>query len=1104
MLVAAGQARILSSRTLFTLLFVHMFCGAALFGPTVHAAVGRTSGTFAVTSSGAAGYTIPIWAPPGPHGVQPHIALTYNSQRGPGYVGVGWRVTGLSAIYRCNATYAQDPAPASIGLTTSDGFCMDGQRLRLTSGTYGVAGSTYQAEATNFVNVTAYSSQGNGPYYFVAQDRSGVSYTYGSPGNEVLAPGTATALSWQLNQVKDPAGNTMTITYDVSNGTAVPNLISWTPSTYGSTTSYQSTMLFNYGARELTQNASAKYVAGSFITNAQLLASITIGVGGSFVKQYVLGYQTSPTTGRDELISIKECADSANQNCLSPTAITYQNGQAGVGAAGPTAPSPSANLIYDFNGDGRPDAVYSNGTNLYVALNTGSGFATPINTGIPATSTVTYGNVLGTGSDGILAQNGTTLYYYAYSASTNSFSSANTGASVASGSQFLLVDITGDGLPDLVVTKSNSLGVTTIPNLCSNVPNPCSGGVPSFGSAYSFTLPITIQNFYSDAYSNGSTNSGEALRALDFNGDGRQDLGIEVIGRHSSGGEIVINTFWYELISQGANAPFQVVQLPFNSQSNPPAVFGSFNDDPCTDAALGSTVYYSACNGSVATTVTLSGSPNIIAAMDWDGDGRTDLIIGAPGSTASWLQSTGTGFSATQATSFTIPSGCSAVQFYVVDIDGDGLDDLACTNASSTSSFLHNQAGHPPDLMSEILDGYGNYVKPTYVSLTQSVNSTYFEWNDAQYPYENFNGSAYLVNQAVFSDPTSTSGGTYYQNYYYAGLWLNLQGRGLMPLGDVQTYDSRNGVWDTVAYQRAFPYTGLLASKSRTSNNSSSGQLLWIATTPAETLISNTSYQQIYFPYLSNETVQNYELGSPSTRLVSTTSTSYSYDNYGNTRTITKTVTDNDTGDPLYDTQSWTTTITNTPDPNTSTWCLNLLTQTQVVYTASNGSTPVTRTKQFTPDLTNCRYSEIVTEPSSGTYRVTEDLGYDSFGNINSDKVTGAGMAARTTSTTWSNSTYTTGQFPLSVTDASGATTQLAYNYSFGVPSSITDPNGETTSWLYGDGFGRKTKETRPDGTSTQWTYNDCSASGACLIGTHTANVQFTVFKADSSCHRSA
>src|SRR6185312_6738104 len=99
----------------------------------------------------------------------------------------------------------------------------------------------------------------------------------------------------------------------------------------------------------------------------------------------------------------------------------------------------------------------------------------------------------------------------------------------------------------------------------------------------------------------------------------------------------------------------------------------------------------------------------------------------------------------------------------------------------------------------------------------------------------------------------------------------------------------------------------------------------------------------------------------------------YSYDNYGNATNITKKVTDNDTGSPYYG-EWWTTVTTNTPDPS----CHNLLTQAQVAYTASNDAA-VTRTRQFTPDLTNCRYTEIVTEPSSANYKVTEDFGYDGF-----------------------------------------------------------------------------------------------------------------------------
>ena len=157
--------------------------GLMLLSPAARAVVGRTPGTFTVSPIGAATYTIPIWAPPGPHELQPNIALVYNSEAGNGDIGVGWSLSGLGSIGRCNQTYAQDGAPGPVTLTLSDVFCINGQRLRLTSGTYGEAGSTYQTEIADFTNVTAYGAAGNGPAYFVVQDRIGRTYTYGSGGS---------------------------------------------------------------------------------------------------------------------------------------------------------------------------------------------------------------------------------------------------------------------------------------------------------------------------------------------------------------------------------------------------------------------------------------------------------------------------------------------------------------------------------------------------------------------------------------------------------------------------------------------------------------------------------------------------------------------------------------------------------------------------------------------------------------------------------------------------------------------------------------------------------------------------------------------------------
>src|SRR5437660_1357881 len=255
---------------------------------------GRTAGSFAVSPTGAATYTIPIWSAPGPQGVQPNIVLTYSSQGGSGPLGVGWAISGLSSIYRCNLTFAQDAAPASITLTYSDPFCMDGKRLRLTSSdnlsTYGQGGTTYQTEIADFSNVTAHGTAGNGPAYFTVQGKDGLTYTYGNTtDSRVIATGTSTALSWQLNEVSDRAGNTMIVSYTTATGAAVPNAISWTPSTHGSG-SYIYTMTFGYGANE-SQSSYYGYVAGTSVTNTNLLGSITIAYSGTTVKNYVLRYQ---------------------------------------------------------------------------------------------------------------------------------------------------------------------------------------------------------------------------------------------------------------------------------------------------------------------------------------------------------------------------------------------------------------------------------------------------------------------------------------------------------------------------------------------------------------------------------------------------------------------------------------------------------------------------------------------------------------------------------------------------------------------------------------------------------------------------------------------
>src|SRR6266852_9250990 len=95
---------------------------------------GFTPGSFRVTETEAAGYRSPIRVPPGIAGMEPSLALVYNSQAGNGLVGVGWSLEGLSAITRCRTTAAQDGVRGGINYDLNDGYWLDGQRLMLIAG----------------------------------------------------------------------------------------------------------------------------------------------------------------------------------------------------------------------------------------------------------------------------------------------------------------------------------------------------------------------------------------------------------------------------------------------------------------------------------------------------------------------------------------------------------------------------------------------------------------------------------------------------------------------------------------------------------------------------------------------------------------------------------------------------------------------------------------------------------------------------------------------------------------------------------------------------------------------------------------------------------
>lgn len=141
---------------------------------------GALEGVFDVSPTGAATYTIPIEVPPGINGLQPNLALTYNSQSGNGMLGMGWALSGLSEITRCPQTLEQDGKVGGINFDASDRFCLDGQRLIAVSGVYGGNGTEYRTETESFSKIISYGGQASsGPDYFRVWTKDGMILAYG-------------------------------------------------------------------------------------------------------------------------------------------------------------------------------------------------------------------------------------------------------------------------------------------------------------------------------------------------------------------------------------------------------------------------------------------------------------------------------------------------------------------------------------------------------------------------------------------------------------------------------------------------------------------------------------------------------------------------------------------------------------------------------------------------------------------------------------------------------------------------------------------------------------------------------------------------------------
>jgi len=369
----------------------------------------------------------------------------------------------------------------------------------------------------------------------------------------------------------------------------------------------------------------------------------------------------------------------------------------------------SGTATYNFRpgiGDHSYKAVFV-GTNSYASSTssasplTVTGTTGPFATASSIAETGSWGNYTLTGTvteaGGTVAPTGTISFIDASNGNAV-LATGSLGAAVAGvgwptpgslqntqGTYFVLVvDLNGDGIPDLV--------------LGSNVVSIYLGKA---NGTYSLATTISIQQ--------GPTSY--PIVSADFNGDGIPDLAVPLYGSN----EIAIllgkgnGTFASPIMASLPGFPVDITQV----------VGADFNGDGISDLAVidsdNSVVDILLGNGdgtfaAETTNPPIAGIPSHVATGDFNGDGKTDLAVSENAGTVAILLGNGDG---TFAASGSVNSGTSGPTIAVADFNGDGKLDIAVPSGSGTSELVTVLTGNGDGTFNSPFSG-----SPTSTSVT--------------------------------------------------------------------------------------------------------------------------------------------------------------------------------------------------------------------------------------------------------------------------------------------------------------------------------------------------------------------------------------------------
>ena len=801
--------------------------------------VGAMGVSFGVSPLGGATYSIPIEVPQGVNGHQPNIAITYNSQAGNGICGYGTSISGLSSITRGPKNIYHDGAAYGMGYYADDAFYLDGVRLVLYSGTAGQDGAIYYPESDPFTQVklhgTCYTSINYMWFEIINQAGTKMWYGYSTGRHTYTVGGNQKTMDWYVDYMEDPFGNEMTISYETVNNVIYPASI-----VYGmnnrSTNNLRNYVYFNYEDRD---DVTYSRFDGVEFAMDQRLESITTKTGNTIYRTYILNYNT---TGDGTAYKFSRLTSVTEKNgydeTLPATQLTWSYLPAISYSSNSLSVNEPPNNLLDFE-----DQKYIAGD-----LN---GDAIPEIIGFGTTGSNTYAIVY----DGAFNNSGNLQYGYSgdlYSLPNNQSFMNVIDTYMKENS---ITDIDGDGINELIVPYyegvENDYGKMYFYVMGENFdiewcyfdlmspyePLCCTADINNNGKSYVVVLEtapsISIDGYkmhtykYNDQYSTANHN---VLilgpnRILSFTSKPRHIYMADMNNNGLTDMLVICNNGYKILWNQGGSDLFsdQSCTTGTNLQNYSILSTGDFNGDGLLDVITRETMYswylyLNNGNGTFtkSTACTLSdytssdGSLCHCDILDFDGDGRTDVVITEPvlniGTSTFhhvntfWMRSNGTSLTQVKQASSLRETDCLPNKYITGDFNCDGIVELVnygydCANGASSNSdpawriYKNSSLTVQSGKVSSIKGDFGATTSITYSTLADQ--NVYTRGTNTPYPAPKYTIPLNVVKRTVENNGAA---GSLTTNYSYSDLRIHLQGKGVLGFCSAESNNTTLGI----------------------------------------------------------------------------------------------------------------------------------------------------------------------------------------------------------------------------------------------------------------------------------------------------------------------